>query len=142
MTGRLLFGWWRFSQDVVASLTHPRTDIATADADVRDAMRESRLFAFSGGTVAVVERAWRASVSRQVIERVSSVWQTWILEARVRAVGACIAVMMTTVLVLQTLESSLHGPLRWVFPAIVGLIGLAIAIAAAPIARACGGRRA
>jgi hypothetical protein len=142
MTQRPLFGWWRFAQDVVASLTDPRTDVATADADVRAAIRESQLFAFAEGLAAAVARAWRASISRQVLERVSSVWHDSILAVRVRALGVCIAVAMTTVLAFQTLESSLYGPLRWVFPAMVGVLGMAMAIAAEPIARVCGGRRA
>src|SRR5262245_30060176 len=142
MTQRPLFGWWRFTEDVTAALTNPRTDVATADADVRAAVRESRLFASSETMVAAVERSWRASASRRVFERAASMWEGCAPAGRVRAVGVCIAVMMTTALLLQTLESSLDGPLRWVFPSIVGLLGLAIAIVAEPIARLCGGRRA
>jgi hypothetical protein len=141
MKRRPLFAWWRFAEDVAASLTSPRTDVATADDDVRAAVRRSRLFTASETLAGDVERSWRASLSRQVVERASSSWYSWLPAVRVRAVGACIAIAMATTLLLETLESSLDGPLRWILPVAVGLIGIAIAIAAEPIARLGGDRR-
>jgi hypothetical protein len=142
MERRPLFGWWRFTEGVAASLTSPRTDIETADAAVRAAIRDSWLFAFSQHIVAAFARAWRTSTSRRVVERASSMWQGWWPAGRVRAVGAVIAVAMATALLLERLESPLDGPRRWILPVIVGLLGLVIAAAADPIARIVGGRRA
>src|SRR4029450_512396 len=133
MEQRPLFGWWWFAEDVMASLTTPRTDVMTADADVRAAVRDSRLFTSSAKLVSAVERSWRASMSRRVAERASSTWQGWLPADRVRAVGVCIAVAMTTALLLETLESSLDGPLRWILPTGLAVLGVAIAVAGEPI---------
>jgi len=138
--GRL--GAWRFAECFVASLTTPPTDITTADADVLAAIRESRLFAWSETMVAAVDRAWRTSMVRRLVERASATGQGWLRVDRVRAVGMVIAVAMATALLVETLETSLDGPLRWILPGAVGLLGIVMALAAAPIARIGGGRRA
>jgi hypothetical protein len=142
MPRRRLFGWWRFAEGVAASLTTPRTEVATADADVRAAIRESRLFAASQTMVDAVGRSWRESMTGRVVERASSMWGEWLPASRVRAVGVCIAIAMTTALLLENLESSLDGPLRWVLPMSVGVLGVVVAVGAESIARLFGDRRA
>ena len=125
----------------MTAMTTPRTDVATADSDVRAAFRDSRLFEFAERMSDAVNRSWRASMTRRVVARAAS-GQAWSFADRVRAVGVCTAVAMATALLLQTVESSLDGPLRWILPSVVGLLGVCIAVAAEPIGRVCRGRRA
>src|SRR5262249_47272723 len=121
--GRL--GAWRFAECLMASLTTPRTDITTADADVRAAIRESRLVAWSETMVAAIERAWRTSLVRWLVERTSGTWSGWLAVDRVRAAGLVTAVAMATALLMETLETSLDGPWRWILPGVVGMLGVA-----------------
>lgn len=142
MPRRRMFAWWLFAEDAAASLTNPRTDVGTADAGVGTAVRASRLFESTEIIVDAVERAWRASIVRRLVGRMTCVWREGSDAGRIRAIGACTTVAATTALVLQIVESPLDGPWRWILLVCVGLLGAAVAAAADPISRAWRSRRA
>jgi len=139
---RRWFAWWFFAEEVVAHLANPRTDVSAADADVRAAIRTSRLFASVQTFVDAAEAAWRTAYIRGAVEPVARVWRECSPGGRMRAIGACTSVAAATVLVLQTVESPEAGPFRWILPVAFGLLGAAVAAAADPIARAWGDRQA
>ncbi len=139
---RRWLAWWFFAEDVVAHLANPRTDASAADADVRAAIRASRLFASGQTLVDAVENAWRGAAVRRPVEWVARAWREWSLSGCIRAIGACTSVAATTVLMLQIVESPEAGPFRWILPVSFGVLGAAVAAAADPIARAWGDRQA
>ena len=136
MSPRRAFAWWRFAEGAAASLASPRPDVGTADADVATAIRASRVFASAESMVGAGERAWRASIACRLLERMTCVWRACSPAGRVRAVGASTTIAATTALALQIAESPLDGPMRWILPMCVGLLGASVAAAAHPIARA------
>ena len=136
MSRRRVFAWWVFAEGAAASLARPRTDVGTADAGVGTAIRASRLFASAERIADAAETAWHASVVRRLVNQAVSEWRECSPAAHVRAIGACAVVAAATALVLQIVESPLDGPLRWILPVCVGLLGASVAAAADPIARA------
>lgn len=133
---RRLFGWWFFAEAVAARLTTPPADIEACDADVHRAISGSRLFSFAQTVAVKTERAWHDSRVRRVVDLVEGAWPSGPLGDRIRLVAWCAAVAALIVLLLQTLESAKDGPLRWIPPLAVGVVGAVAACVADPLARA------
>jgi hypothetical protein len=137
---RWLFGWWFYTEAVVMRLTIPRTDAGACDADVDEAIRDSRLSSVARAAVATLERAWAASYVRPVLDSMKRRVAVGSRADGIRQAGICVAVAAVTVLLLQTAESE-PGPLRWVLPLAVCAIAGPVAAAADPIARAWEAKR-
>src|SRR2546428_8012648 len=114
---RRWLAWWFFAEDVVAHLANPRTDASAADADVRAAIRASRLFAFGQTLVDAVENAWRGAAVPRPVTWVARSWREWSLNGCIRSIGACTSTAAATLVRMRQLHSPVAGPFRWCLPA-------------------------
>jgi hypothetical protein len=137
---RRLFAWWFLAEALVARLTNPPVNPRATDGDVHAAMCGSRLLTLAQSAVAAVEQAWADSHVRRLVEPVGSAALERPHGDRIRLAGTCAAVAAITVILLQT-ASSEAGPLRWILPLTLGVIGVSVAAAAEPIARAWEAKR-
>jgi len=134
-------GWWDFGVRACALLTTPRADVDRCDRDLEALARASVAGKMVHAASVATRRAWMASRTRAVARSLGS---TLLPEAGAvswRVGGWMIAVTGATVLVAERFGTFPNGPLAWVVPALLVLVGLSVMALAAPLARAAADRR-
>jgi hypothetical protein len=136
---RRIYLAWQHAVAVASSLTVPNRDVAASDRAVEMALRESRLFRAVDAVGAGGRRAWPEARTRIWLRQLAAEWAAWSEIERVRAAGVALVACGITA-VLAGAASAPMQPLAWVLPAALAGLGLFVAIAAAPLARAIADR--
>jgi hypothetical protein len=136
-----LFGWWTFTRRAVEWLTAPPGDTIGCDREVERLARESWLGSRARRAAATVGTAWRQSRSRAITSALVNDLMPAPAAAAIRAAGWTMIVASATALTLNMFRPVSSGPLTWVVPAVVVVIGVLMMVASAPLARAFGDRQ-
>ena len=136
-----LFGWWTFTRRAVEWLTAPPGDTVGCDRDVERLARESWLGSRARRAAATVGDAWRQSLSRAITTALVSGLRPAPAAAAIRAAGWTMTVASATALTLNAFRPLSSGPLTWVIPAVVVVIGVLMMVGSAPLAHAFGDRQ-
>jgi hypothetical protein len=126
---------WQYAVAMASSLTAPKPDVAASDRAVETVVRDSRLFRAVDAAGASVRSAWPHARTRAWWLWLASDWAAWSGPERVRTVGIALVVAGITAVLTEAASAPMQ-PLTWVLPAALSGLGLLVAIAAAPLARA------
>jgi len=136
-----LFGWWTFTRRAAEWLIAPPGDPAGCDRAVERLARESWLGSRARCAAATVGDAWRQSRSRVITSALGNDLMPAPVAGAIRAAGWTMILASATALTLNVFRPLSPGPLTWVVPAVVVVIGVLMMVASAPLARAFGDRQ-
>jgi hypothetical protein len=140
MADRSTTGWWSFAERAARSLTTP-SDIQHSDAIVEDMLAGSIVVNAGRRVQEQFQRAWPASASARVWRSTAGELEPYADVDRLRLAGLATTVAALTALALRSLEPMWTGRLDAIVPAIAAVGGIAVWLAAEPLARALADRR-
>jgi hypothetical protein len=126
---------WQNAVTMAGALTVPKPDVAASDRAVELVVRDSWLFRAVDAVGGSVRNAWPDARIRAWRLRLAAEWAVWSGPERVRTVGVTVAVAGITAVLAEAVSAPMQ-PLAWVLPAVLTGLGLLVAIAAEPLARA------
>jgi hypothetical protein len=132
---------WPRAVSLAATLVQPRTDVEASDAAFVALLEESAIARGTGAVARALGAAWTHSRARAALARPAGELGALNREQAVRAASWMVAVASALVLLLDAVRPTSIGPLAWVLPTLCGAASLLALVAAAPLARALGGRR-
>ena len=103
--------------------------------------RASWIGSLADRAAAAIGREWRRSRSRAAVLALGGLLMPSPPAATVRVAGWTITVASATTLILNAIKPASPGPLSWVVPAVVGVAGVLLMAASAPLGRAYDDRR-
>ena len=115
--------WWAFANHVATRLTTPRMDVAAADAAAADLLGASRMGRTALMAWEIVRRAWIESRVRAAAEPLHREWHMLDRRGAIRSAGVLGATAALVVLALQAVQATPPGPLVWILPVVVLIVG-------------------
>ncbi len=133
-------GWWLFAERAARSLTVP-ADVDRSDAAVEQVLSGSVLVSAGRRVLRNFRRAWPDSTSARVWRSIRGELEPYARADRLRLAGLAASVAALTALALRSLEPMWTSRFDAIVPIIALAGGIAVWLAAEPLARAFADRR-